>query len=85
MVKRIELSPAELAYYDQSFSEGSQSLANLITAYEGMHAEDVADGIPGPVTVVTFASGLEQLWCQRRLASVLSVAVVLMADAGRHE
>ncbi len=78
----IEVTPADLAQYDQAFAESEGILRQLIESYRTVRAADQADGIPLPVTIVALAQHIVQYWPADAVSSALAAAVVLM---DRHE
>ncbi len=74
-----ELTGAEIAVFDQAWAHSLDIYSRLVESYRRRRQQDIADGIPEAVTIVTMSIWLADEWEPEALSSALSTCVVLAA------
>lgn len=67
------------AEYDEAMGLSQELLERLVASYVVRRAEDVADGLVEPLTVMAMVRTLQDHWTHDQLLSALSAAVVAIA------
>lgn len=74
----VDITPEELARYDQAFANSEAMLFGLVANYQIIRTEDAGKDIPEAITIVALAKHLAEHWEAEHTASALAAAVVLM-------
>lgn len=78
-----ELTAAEIAQYDQALADTRRFLREVVEAYRYARAVDVGNGVPETISVMALASELGEAIPSDSLASVLTTAIVTLAESQR--
>lgn len=76
----IELTPQQVAEFDQAYAESVDMLTNLVASYMALAAESKADGCPDQIIIMALADTLARHWMQAQLVSALTAAVVMIGE-----
>lgn len=78
---KIDLTPAQLAEFDQAFAASTHLLTELAASYVVRRRADEIDEWPEQLTIMAMAEFLANEWDTAQLVSALAAAVVVLSTA----
>lgn len=77
----IELSPKQIAEFDQAFTASVSNLTSLIVSYTLARVRDAGEDVPEQLSIMSMADALAAEWDEATLVSALAAAVVVLSTA----